>query len=178
MLAAPPTVSGAPARLASTRSSITLSWLLTADGGSPITGYRLYQTHVRTGEEVLAYDGTGVPTVSSTLVTGLEEGELYQYRVSAINRAGEGAKSPLSPKLLAAEVPARGIIPRRVAFTSDTIELAFTPTSDNGGSPVTAYHLYAAVATASGGASETFIEVATYDGLSMSFVLDKATETW
>jgi hypothetical protein len=51
---------------------------------------------VRTGTEALVYDGAGIPTVTSTRVEGLEEGEFYQYRVSAINRVGEGAKSPLS----------------------------------------------------------------------------------
>jgi hypothetical protein len=51
---------------------------------------------VKTGAETLVYDGSGIPTVSSMLVAGLIEGELYQYRASAINRVGEGAKSPLS----------------------------------------------------------------------------------
>lgn len=37
-----------------------------------------------------------MPTVSSLTVDGLLEGEWYQYRVSAINRVGEGPLSPLS----------------------------------------------------------------------------------
>lgn len=40
-----------------------------------------------------------------------------------------------------------------------------------------AYHLYAAAATTSGVAAETFVKVATYDGLSMSFVLSRTAET-
>jgi hypothetical protein len=102
VLAAPPTVTAAPLRVDSSRSSITVSWQLAADGGSPITGYRLYQTPVLTGTEVLIYDGSGLPTVSSTKVTGLTEGSIYRYRASAINRAGEGAKSPVSALLAAA----------------------------------------------------------------------------
>ena len=67
-----------------------------------MSGYRLYQVFVRTGAETLVYDGSGVPTVSSMLIEGLLEGELYQFRASAINRVGEGVKSPLSVQLIAA----------------------------------------------------------------------------
>ena len=88
--------------MSSTRNSLTVSWVLSNDGGSPITGYRLYQTPVRTGTETLVYDGADIPTVSSTMIMGLAEGDYYQYRVSAINRVGEGAKSPLSTQLIAA----------------------------------------------------------------------------
>lgn len=73
-----------------------MAWELSDDGGSPITGYRLYVAPVRTGSETLAYDGAGIPTVSRKVVEGLEEGEYYRFRVSALNRVGEGSKSPLS----------------------------------------------------------------------------------
>jgi len=177
VLASAPTIAAAPARLTSTRSSVTVTWQLTSDGGSPITGYRLYQVPVRTGTEVLVYDGAGIPTVSSTRVEDLEEGEYYQYRVSAINRAGEGAKSPLSAQFIAAQLPARGAIPAFVAASSSEIALSFEPASDNGGSAIIEYNLYAAVATSDGATPETYIELDSYDGLSMDFVLEAATES-
>ena len=102
VLASPPSVTAAPARVTSTRNSITVQWQLAVDGGSPVTGYRLYQVQVRTGAETLVYDGKGVPTVSSMRVNDLAEGSYYQYRVAAINRVSEGAKSPLSAQLIAA----------------------------------------------------------------------------
>jgi hypothetical protein len=64
-----------------------------------------------------------------------------------------------------------------VAASSSEITLSFEPTSDNGGSAVIEYNLYAAEATSDGGAPETYIEVESYDGLSMNFVLDSASET-
>ena len=40
-------------------------------GGVPLTGYKLYQVQVSTNITTLAYDGTNVPNVLSTTVTGL-----------------------------------------------------------------------------------------------------------
>jgi hypothetical protein len=102
VLASYPSVDDAPTRVTSTRNSITIEWVLSDDGGTPITGYRLYQTYVKTGEQSLIYDGTDIPTVSSTRVEGLEEGAYYQYSVAAINRVGEGPQSPLSEQLISA----------------------------------------------------------------------------
>jgi hypothetical protein len=95
-------VADAPTRVASTKTSITVEWQRAADGGSPVTGYRLYKILVETGAETLAYDGQGIPSASSTRVDGLLEGAYYQYRVTAINRVGEGSKSPLTGQLIAA----------------------------------------------------------------------------
>lgn len=123
------------------------------------------------------YDGTGIPTVSSTRVDGLKEGEYYQYRVSAINRVGEGPKSELSAKFIAAQLPARGAIPVFVSASSSQIVFEFEPTLDNGGSSIIEYKLYAAEATIDGTDPETYIEVESFDGLSMNFVLDSSSET-
>jgi len=64
-----------------------------------------------------------------------------------------------------------------VAATSDQIQLSFQPTSDNGGSAVTEYNLYAAVATLDGAAVETYIEVNSCGGLLMACTLVRTTET-
>lgn len=64
-LASVPSITQAPVKLASTSSSITVAWVLDSDGGTPITGYRLYQTNVTTGGVYLVYDGANIPTVSS-----------------------------------------------------------------------------------------------------------------
>lgn len=99
--------------------------MISDDGGTPITGYRLYQIDVKTGAETLAYDGTDIPTVSSTRVEGLDEGDWYQYSVAAINRVGEGTKSPYSEEFISSQLPARSAIPEFVSATSTTISLAF-----------------------------------------------------
>lgn len=80
---------------------------------------------MRTGAESLVYDGEYIPTVSSMRVSNLKEGWVYQYRVAAINRVGEGEKSPLSAMMIAAQVPARGAVPEFVSATASTIGLRF-----------------------------------------------------
>jgi hypothetical protein len=177
VLASPPTVTAAPTKVSSTRTSITVEWQLASTGGSPITGYRLYSVRVKTGEETLAYDGQHIPTVSSMKVSALREGEYYRFRVAAINRVGEGPKSPLSAQLIAAQRPARSATPQFVSATSSKIRLAFEPTSDNGGSVITSYTLYSTLATDDGASAETYTKVASYTDNSMAFELDNAVET-
>jgi hypothetical protein len=176
VLAGYPTVSSAPTRVTSARNSITVEWVISDDGGTPITGYRLYQIDVKTGAETLAYDGTDMPTVSSARVEGLDEGDWYQYSVAAINRVGEGSQSPYSIEFISSQLPARSAIPEFVSATSTSISLAFEATEDNGGSPVSLYTLYATEAAADGESTETYASVASYDGASMAFTLEQSGE--
>ena len=66
---------------------------------------------MRTGQETLVYDGDQISTVTSTKVENLEEGEYYQYRVAALNRVGEGPKSPLSEAFVSAQKPSKSAPP-------------------------------------------------------------------
>ncbi|MEV7102279.1 chitinase [Streptomyces atroolivaceus] len=78
----PVTVPAAPAGLragAATASSVPLSWTASAGG----TGYRVYQG----GTKVMDTTGT------SATVTGLAASSAYSFQVSAVNAAGESAKS-------------------------------------------------------------------------------------
>jgi hypothetical protein len=131
---------------------------------------------VATGTEVLVYDGSLMPTVNSTRISGLEAGAYYQYKVSAINRAGEGAKSPLSAQLISAQLPARSAIPVWTSASQTQISFTLQPSADNGGSAIQEYTLYATVATSDGVSSETYTKVESYSGLTMSFDLVAATE--
>lgn len=56
-IASKPIISAAPQMVSQTKSEIVVEWTLTSDGGSVITGYKLYQTNVTTGGEFLVYDG-------------------------------------------------------------------------------------------------------------------------
>jgi len=54
------------------------------NGGSPITGYRLYLN------DVLHYDGAGLPTEVIYTLVNLNVGRDYKISISAINAKGEG----------------------------------------------------------------------------------------
>lgn len=74
-----PAVPGGLAVGATTSSSVTLTWNSVQDA----TGYHIH----RDGQRVLSVAGT------SATVTGLRASTSYEFRVSAVNGAGESAKS-------------------------------------------------------------------------------------
>lgn len=69
---------------------IALSWQAPAsDGGSPVTGYRIYRGTSSGGETYLATVGD----VRGFTDSGLQRGVTYYYQVTAVNAAGEGPRS-------------------------------------------------------------------------------------
>lgn len=63
------------------------------DGGSPITGYIIERFEKRGGGDWAPINNLGIIHNTSANVTGLFEKEEYQFRVSAINSAGQGPPS-------------------------------------------------------------------------------------
>ncbi|MBE3136168.1 MAG: fibronectin type III domain-containing protein [Thermoplasmata archaeon] len=88
-------VPGVPTALAVTSDdgAVTLTWSTPSDdGGSDITGYRVYRG--------IMADGLGiVEDVTVMLYTdnGLQNGQTYYYAVSALNAEGEGQKTEIFP---------------------------------------------------------------------------------
>ena len=83
---------GAPALSAPSAGNrlLHLRWTPPADdGGSAVTGYRIYRGTAAGGEAPIATIG---PTTSWD-DTSVSAGTLYYYRVTALNNAGEGASS-------------------------------------------------------------------------------------
>jgi parallel beta-helix repeat protein len=90
--AIPYTVPSAPQNLVATAGNqeVSLSWQPPADnGGSPITGYKIYY-----GTSTDNYTkNITVGNVTRYTITGLTNGQEYYFVVSAINGVGEGPKS-------------------------------------------------------------------------------------
>lgn len=75
-------------------AQVSLSWTAPeSDGGSPITGYRVYDWTQGSSPAVVAN-----PSGTSTTVPGLTNGNTYYFEVTAVNAVGE---SPLSNEISA-----------------------------------------------------------------------------
>jgi subtilisin family serine protease len=87
--ATPRTVPAAPVLSATVGDEqVSLSWTAPANGGSPITRYRVFVDDAQVHETA---DGSTLTYV----VTDLENGVAYDFEVAAVNEVGEGARSTL-----------------------------------------------------------------------------------
>jgi fibronectin type 3 domain-containing protein len=116
---------------------VTLSWSVPAsDGGATITNYKIYRG-TASGEEILL---TSIGDLLTFVDEGLSNGQIYYYKVSAVNSVGEG---PLSNEASAtpATVPTAPQNPQ-VSPGDGYVNLTWDAPSDDGGSPVTGYVVY------------------------------------
>jgi titin len=102
--AAPVTTPGAPRGLTATAgdAQVSLSWQAPgSNGGAAITSYRVYQG---TSKKPLAsVTGTG------TTVKNLTNGATYSFKVTAVNKAGEGSASGAASATPTAKVTKPGL---------------------------------------------------------------------
>jgi fibronectin type 3 domain-containing protein len=137
------TVPGAPTlgSPSAGNTTVALAWTPPAsDGGSPINGYKIYRG-TASGNETLITTVSNLAT--SYTDTGLINGTTYYYQVTATNLIGEGSRSaeqsatPVQP----ATVPGAPTLNSATAGTN-SVALAWTAPSSNGGSAVTGYKVY------------------------------------
>ncbi len=91
----PPGPPGNPSELACTTDSISVQWTRPrSDGGSPITGYVVEKRKTAQNWSRACHQ-----TIDDLMlkVSGLEENEDYEFRVAAVNAAGQGRWSQSSP---------------------------------------------------------------------------------
>jgi titin len=119
---------------------VTVSWSPPADlGGSVILGYRLYRSD--------SFDGTysliASPSIDTHIDTGLVNGQVHWYKVSAVNVIGEGPMSAAASGTALASPSA----PTRLAATpgNGQVVLSWQAPLDNGGSNVSGYRVYRAL---------------------------------
>ena len=134
-----PSAPGAPSGLGATSGNgqIALSWSAPAsDGGSPLTGYRIYRS-TTSGTET--YTGVTVTSTNYTDSVGTY-GTTYFYRVSAVNSVGEGGLSNESSAKFVAS-PSAPLNLKAVPHKSRGIVLTWAAPTSNGGSPITGYRI-------------------------------------
>ncbi|MGH2455594.1 MAG: S8 family serine peptidase [Candidatus Limnocylindria bacterium] len=160
-----PTLLGAPAD-----GAAALSWTEPGDdGGSPVTGYRVYR-RVGAGTETLRATTSAGETFWVDF--GLTNGTSYTYRVTALNAAGEGAYSNAvtvvpTPDATAPDAPQA--LTAAKAKASFAVQLSWSAPASDGGSPIATYFVYR---RGPGEAGFTFIG-STSDGTTTTF-LDEA----
>jgi parallel beta-helix repeat protein len=123
---------------------VNLSWLAPAnDGGSNVTGYRIYKGN-ESGNLTFLIEIGNILYYEETDVTN---GDTYYYQISAINIMGEGSKSN---EISATPGTTPGIPGGVSAEAGDSfIEISWNAPTSDGGSPITDYVIYRG--TSSGG---------------------------
>jgi hypothetical protein len=102
-----PMAPGAPTNLTAApgNTSVTLTWTTPAsDGGSPITGYKLYRSTTSGG----TYSLIASPSALTYTDTGLTNGQTYWYKVSAVNAIGVGTNCSAVSALVSQPVSPAG----------------------------------------------------------------------
>ena len=86
---------GTPEIMGTDKSSVALKWSPpTMDGGAPVSGYII---EYRRRGSFQWKRANSIPCEEATFsVTGLKEGEEYEFRVSAENKAGLGPASEIT----------------------------------------------------------------------------------
>jgi len=130
---APTTLAGTPGNAAADLTWVGPIWL----GGSAITGYKVEKsTDGTTWSTAIANTSSATP---SAQVTGLTNGTLYQFRVSAINTTGIGAVSTTAPVTPGA---APGAPTSPSASPGDRqATVSWTAPVDDGGRAITGYKI-------------------------------------
>jgi len=141
--ARPATYPDAPQKLDAIAGNglVTLQWSGPGfDGGAPVTGYKIYRGTTSGGTTLLVTVAGGNDSYADG---GLTNGQAYYYRVSAVNRVGEGARS-VEASATPSSGPAVPASPQNLVATAGNRAVTlrwYAPASD-GGSPVENYTVY------------------------------------
>lgn len=144
------------------------------DGGSAIT---LYTATSNPGNKTGKMSVTGTPTSGSITVTGLTNGTLYEFTVTAKNAIGTSGKSLASNVVTPSTVPGapttvKAALPSPMTSPAG-ITVTFKAPTNNGGRSVTSYTATAA----STGIGVTVVKTGTSSPLSMTGLTTGAAYT-
>ncbi len=117
-----------------------------ADGGSEVLSYQLDMDDGAggdfkplTGREESSTGG--YLKLTFTVYEGIRAGVTYRYRYRAMNGVGWSAYSPIS-YIKAASVPSAPPPPTLAAAASTGVTLSLSPSTEDGGSPITRYKIF------------------------------------
>ncbi|XP_075956554.1 cell adhesion molecule-related/down-regulated by oncogenes [Anarhichas minor] len=133
-----------------TESSVYVTWIPRANGGSPVTAFRVEYRRGRSAEWVVAADNIS-PLKLSVEVRNLEPGSSYKFRVVAMNMYGESPHSiPSKPYQVPQARPRiadRPVVGPHISSTdaiSDTqimLRWTYSPSSNNN-TPIQGFYIY------------------------------------
>ena len=124
---------------------VTVTWTAPlSNGGSAITGYTVQAYNAAGTAEISGKSCTpATATGTSCVVSGLNNGIAYTFKVTAANAKGSGAASELSAAATPATVPGAPTNVQAVANTGKSVTISWSAPSTNGGSAITGYTVQA-----------------------------------
>ena len=174
-----PSAPSAPSKVIeeSTKDSIMVSWPQVTGDDLPLIGYRLYADTGQKDELRLVYDGKNRATKTKFLFDRLANDGIalspllfYQFQVTALNFNGESARSQPIALLQTCTAPSQIPQPQIVQVSTATVHLSWMEPVNNGGCPITSYHLYLAGA----GVDDPFNEIESANVINQPFLTNYA----
>jgi hypothetical protein len=162
----PDQITSAPTLLASTKTSIQITWIAPYNGGSVITGYKIFINGG--GSSTIFTDVTSSGTLSGltfTTASTLTTGQTYKFVVIATNAVGDSTMSPQSANLMAAVLPGAPATISKVSADASSITVGWTSPSDSGGTTIQSYNVY----YNGGGSSTTYTLIASVSGATLQY---------
>jgi len=124
----------------STRSALYIEWQESLATEIEVEGYLLYMAEGLHGDFKAVYNGTANALQRHFVARELQVGQLYQFKVAAVNFNGLSEASDLLT-VHACVRPSAPSAPKRVEGTSTSITLSWTAPADDGGCTLTGYKL-------------------------------------
>jgi hypothetical protein len=93
------------------------------------------------GDFSVVYDGQGLPGTYTHAVSGLTVGQIYRFKVTAVNFNGEGDASD-EASIYACLSPEGFDEPRYVSSTEDSLTVEWDAPARTNGCPIAGYELF------------------------------------